>query len=129
MFFYGFVLALVLYGLVFAVCVCVLWRGLGISFLMFLCGSYCVSLLFCHSCGCVLAVVLYGVVLAWIFLSYCIALSLTLSCWMRFLLAESSCCCVSYHLGFSIMLSLPVVFCGAVLAILRFFHVLWYGFV
>ena len=38
-----------------------------------------------------------------------------------FVLAESSCCCVSCHLWFSIMLSLPVVFCGAVLTILRFF--------
>ena len=112
MFFSAFLLALVFYGLVFAVCF--LWCGLGISFLMFLCGSCCGSRLFCFNRGFVSAVVLCGVVWARVFFSflpYCIALGFIIVAGCGFVLAEASYCCVVCQPGFSIVQSLAGLGC------------------
>ena len=91
-----------------------LWCSLGSSFLKFLCGSCYGSRLFCFNCGFVSAMVLCGVVWARVFFSclpYCIALGFIIVAGCGFVLAESSCCGVVCHPGFSIVRSLAGLGC------------------
>ena len=107
-------LGVVFYGLVFAMVF--LWCGLGCYFLMFLCGNYCGSRLFCFNCGFASAGVLWGVVRARVFVqfsSYCVALDFIIVAGCGSVLAESSYCCVLCHPGFSIVRFLACLRCLA----------------